>query len=197
VPRTGKRVDFCPSLWGGKDWPFAAYDPRKGLLFVPANDNHCGYMEGRVQPYVAGKWWTGIDIPDIGFVVDKNAGHFGEVQAWDVSGNRRLWMHPFADSMNWGPLLATAGGLVFGGGTNDRYFRAFDAASGKVLWQFRTNSGITAPPVAFSVDGVQYIGVASGWGVDPAYQQGLLANLLGWNKDVPQGGVVWVFAVEP
>ena len=35
----------------------------------------------------------------------------------------------------------------------------------------------------------------AGWGVDPAFQQGLLSNLLGWPKDVPQGGVVWVFAV--
>jgi alcohol dehydrogenase (cytochrome c) len=42
---------------------------------------------------------------------------------------------------------------------------------------------------------VQYVAVQSGWGVDPAFQQGLLSNLVGWNKDVPQGGVVWVFAV--
>ena len=37
--------------------------------------------------------------------------------------------------MNWGPMLATAGGLVFTGGTNDRYFHAFDAKTGKLLWQ--------------------------------------------------------------
>src|SRR5437867_11434553 len=84
--------------------------------------------------------------------------------------------------MNWGPVMTTCGGLVFNGGTNDRYFRAFDASTGEVLWQFRTNSGITAPPVSFAVDGVQYIGVASGWGVDPAFQQGLLSNLLGWQR---------------
>ncbi|MGH7324677.1 MAG: PQQ-dependent dehydrogenase, methanol/ethanol family [Candidatus Rokuibacteriota bacterium] len=195
VPRTGKRADFCPSLWGGKDWPFAAYNPKSGMLFIPANDNHCGYMEGKIQPYVAGKWWTGVDIPDIGFAVDKSGRHFGEVQAWDINGNKRVWSHLFTDSMNWGPVLTTAGGLVFGGGTNDRYFRAFDASTGEVLWQFRTNSGVTAPPVSFAIDGVQYIGVASGWGVDPAFQQGLLADLLGWQKDVPQGGVIWVFAV--
>src|SRR5881396_2801019 len=195
IPRTGKRADFCPSLWGGKDWPFAAYNPKTAMLYIPANDNHCGYMEGKVQKYEAGKWWTGVDIPDIGFAVDKTARHFGEVQAWDVSGNKRVWSHLFPDSMNWGPVMTTGGGLVFNGGTNDRYFRAFDASTGEVLWQFRTNSGITAPPVSFAVDGVQYIGVASGWGVDPAFQQGLLGDLLGWQKDVPQGGVIWVFAV--
>ena len=50
---------------------------------------------------------------------------------------------------------------------------------------------------SFSGDGVQYLAVVSGWGVDPAFQQGLLSNLLGWQKDVPQGGVVWVFALAP
>jgi alcohol dehydrogenase (cytochrome c) len=195
VPGTGKRAEFCPSLWGGKDWPFAAYNPRTKLLYIPANDNHCGYLEGKEQPYVAGKWWTGVDIPDIGFTVDKNAKHFGELQAWDIASGKRVWNHTFADSMNWGTVLTTAGGLVFAGGTHDRYFRAFDAKTGKVLWQVRTNSGIIAPPVSFAVDGVQYIGVASGWGVDPAFQQGLLGDLLGWQKDVPQGGVIWVFAL--
>jgi alcohol dehydrogenase (cytochrome c) len=195
VPRTGKRAEFCPSLWGGKDWPFAAYNPRTKLLYIPANDNHCGYLEGKVQPYVAGKWWTGVDIPDIGFTVDKTAKHFGELQAWDVGSGKRVWNYLFPDSMNWGTVLTTAGGLVFAGGTSDRAFRAFDANTGEVLWQFRTNSGVIAPPVSFAVDGVQYVGVASGWGVDPAFQQGLLGDLLGWQKDVPQGGVIWVFAV--
>jgi alcohol dehydrogenase (cytochrome c) len=195
VPRTGKRADFCPSLWGGKDWPNAAYNPRTGRLFIPANENHCGFMEGKVQQYVAGQWWTGVDIPDIGFTVDKSAKYFGEIQAWDIGSTKRAWGHQFPDSMSWGGILATGGGLVFAGGTNDRNFRAFDAGTGKVLWQFNTNSGIIAPPVSFAVDGVQYISVVSGWGVDPAFQQGLLSNLLGWAKEVPQGGVVWVFAV--
>jgi alcohol dehydrogenase (cytochrome c) len=195
VPRTGKRADFCPSLWGGKDWPNAAYNPRTGRLFIPANENHCGFMEGKVQQYVAGQWWTGVDIPDIGFTVDKSAKYFGEIQAWDIGSTKRAWGHQFPDSMSWGGILATGGGLVFAGGTNDRNFRAFDAGTGKVLWQFNTNSGIIAPPVSFAVDGVQYISVVSGWGVDPAFQQGLLSNLLGWPKEVPQGGVVWVFAM--
>jgi alcohol dehydrogenase (cytochrome c) len=195
IPRTGKRADFCPSLWGGKDWPNAAYDPRTGRLYIPANDNHCGFMEGKVQQYVAGQWWTGVDIPDIGFAVDKTAKYFGEIQAWDIGSGKRAWSRGFPDSMSWGGILATGGGLVFTGGTNDRIFRAFHAGTGELLWQFTTNSGVIAPPVSFAVDGVQYISVVSGWGVDPAFQQGLLSNLLGWPKDVPQGGVVWVFAV--
>ena len=98
--------------------------------------------------------------------------------------------------MNWGSVLTTAGDLVFAGGTNDRQFRAYDAKTGEELWHFRTNSGIQAPPSTFEVNGVQYIAVQSGYGVDPAFQQQLMSSLVGWNADVPQGGVVWVFAVK-
>ena len=194
-PGTGKRAEFCPSLWGGKDWPFEAYNPKTRMIYIPANDNHCGHLEGKVQEYVAGQWWTGVDIPDIGFTVAENAKSYGELQAWDVDTGERAWTQLYPDSMQWGSVLTTAGGLVLVGGTNDRYFRAYDARTGEQLWQFRTNSGILAPPSTVEFGGVQYVAVQAGWGVDPAFQQGLLGDLLGWQKDVPQGGVVWVFAL--
>jgi len=197
VPGTGKKAAFCPSLWGGKDWPFEAYNPKTGMVFIPANENHCGYLEGKVQEYVAGKWWTGVDIPDIGFTVTKDAAFFGDVQAWDINGGKKVWDYKIPKSMMWGSVLATGGGLVFVGGTNDRKFRALDAKSGQVLWEITTNSGIIAPPSSFTVDGKQYIAVVSGWGVDAQFQQGLLSNLLpGWDKSIPEGGVVWAFALE-
>ena len=84
--------------------------------------------------------------------------------------------------------------LVFNGGTNDRMFRAFDARTGEQLWSFKTNSGIMAPPSSYEVDGTQYIAVQSGC-VDPAFQQGLINDLLGTDLVVPQGGVIWVFAL--
>jgi alcohol dehydrogenase (cytochrome c) len=194
-PGTGKKADFCPSLWGGKDWPFEAYNPNNNMVYIPANDNHCGFLEGKVQEYVAGQWWTGVDIPDIGFVVKKDAPYFGDVQAWNVNTGEKTWSHQFEKSMMWGPMMATAGNLVFAGGTNDRAFRAFDADSGDVLWETITSSGIIAPPASFEVDGVQYVSVVSGWGVDPAFQQGLINELLETNVDVPQGGTIWTFAL--
>ena len=194
-PGTGKSAQFCPSLWGGKDWPFESYNPKTGLVYIPSNDNHCGAMEGKVAERVPGQWWTGVDIPDIHFMVDPKAGFYGEVQAYDVNTGQRVWRDLFSSSMMWGSALTTGGGLLFIGGTNDREFRAYDAKSGEQLWRFKTNSGIIAPPSTYEVNGVQYVAVQSGWGVDPAFQQGLLSNLVGWNKDVPQGGVVWVFAV--
>jgi alcohol dehydrogenase (cytochrome c) len=193
-PVTGKSVEFCPGLWGGKDWPFEAFNPNTRMVYIPANDNPCNRMEGKIQEYVPGQWWTGIDIPDIAFIVDKDVKSLGEIQAWNVDTGEKEWTHLYP-VMNWGSILTTAGGLVFSGGTNDRMFRAFDARTGEQLWQFKTNSGVIAPPVSYEVDGVQYIAVQSGYGVDPAFQQGLLNDLLGTNVDVPQGGVIWVFAL--
>ena len=46
-PGTGKKADFCPCLWGGKDWPPVAYSPKTKLLYIPANENLCGTILGR------------------------------------------------------------------------------------------------------------------------------------------------------
>ena len=121
--------------------------------------------------------------------------HIGEIQAWDMNTGQKVWMRTF-ESHNWGPVLTTGGGLVFAGGTNDRYFRAFDGKTGEPLWQWRTNSGITGVPSSFAVDGVQYVAVQSGWGVDAQRMQGALDDIRGAKTDVPQGGVIWVFGVK-
>jgi alcohol dehydrogenase (cytochrome c) len=133
------------------------------MIYIPANENLCG------SP----------------ISVAPEADHIGEVQAWDVDTGKRMWTHKYS-SENWGPMLATAGGLVFTGGTNDRLFHAFDAKDGKLLWEFPTNSGIMGTPSTFMVDGVQYVAVVSGWG-----KYGFSTE-----PDIPEGGAVWVFAVK-
>jgi alcohol dehydrogenase (cytochrome c) len=94
-------------------------------------------------------------------------------------------------------MLATAGGLVFSGGTNDRKIHAFDAATGKLLWEFPTSSGILAPPTSFMIDGKQYIAVHSGWGGDSRGMEATLNRFMpGEFPEVPEGGSVWIFALE-
>jgi len=192
-PAIGHRATYCPSLWGGKDWPPAAYNPQTGYLYIPANENLCAEMEGEETEYRRGQQYTGAVTTD--FRVTAGADHIGELQAWNLTTGERVWTHEY-QSHNWGPVMTTAGGLVFTGGTNDRYFHAFDAASGKLLWQYRTNSGITGVPTTFEVDGVQYVAVQSGWGVDAQGMQGRIDRARGTETIVPQGGVVWVFALE-
>jgi alcohol dehydrogenase (cytochrome c) len=194
-PAQGKSATFCPGLWGGKDWPPAAFNPKTGLLYIPANENLCSTLVGMAGPYEPGKPYLGVDRPKIGMSMRPGASHIGELQAWNMNTGEKVWTHKF-QWQNWGPVLTTGGGLVFLGGTNDRNFRAFDAKSGSVLWEFKTNSGVTGVPSTYEVDGVQYVAVQSGWGVDAQRMQGRLDTITGTKTDVPQGGVVWVFAVR-
>lgn len=193
-PGTNKRAEFCPSHWGGKNWPPIAYSPDTRMIYIPANENLCSSMIGKPVSYVAGKSYTGAANT---LLIAPGADHIGEVQAWNVDTGARVWTHTFANSTNWGPMLATGGGLVFSGGTQDRMFRAFDAATGKVLWQMQTQSGVIGQPSSFMVDGTQYIAVQSGWGIDARAMQRRLEGIKrGEFPDVPEGGQVWVFAVK-
>jgi alcohol dehydrogenase (cytochrome c) len=193
-PGVDKLATFCPSLWGGKDWPPAAYSPKTRLLYIPANENLCTELNAKVIKYEAGAPYTGVTTNVLR--IRAGADHVGEVQAWNLDTGKKVWTTKLPTE-NWGPVLVTAGDLVFSGGTADRMFRAFDAKSGEVLWQFPTISGVNGVPVSFAVDGQQYIAVQSGWGVDAARMHGRLNALFpGKYPDVPQGGAVYVFAVK-
>jgi alcohol dehydrogenase (cytochrome c) len=195
-PVLGKRIEFCPSLWGGKDWPSAAYSPKSHLVYVPAQDGFCGGFTGIKEPLKPGELWLGTKPEDIGLSVKPGADHHGELQAWDPATGKKAWQHNFRWQL-FATVLATGGDLVFVGGTNDRMFRAFDAKTGDMLWEQKTNSGITGAPIAFEVGGTQYIAVQSGWGVDAErIQDALSKQNIGLSDNVPQGGVVWVFALK-
>src|SRR5436189_4761391 len=58
-PGTGKEASFCPSHWGGKNWPPIAFSPRTRMIYVPANENLCGSIVGREVAYSAGRAFTG------------------------------------------------------------------------------------------------------------------------------------------
>jgi alcohol dehydrogenase (cytochrome c) len=193
-PATGKRVeDICPSHWGGKNWPPIAFSPRTRMIYVPANENLCDSMTGTEVEYEPGSRFIGASSS---LILASGADHVGEVQAWNVDTGQKVWTHTYPTSANWGSMMATAGGLVFSGGTNDRKLHAFDAATGKVLWEFPTNSGILAPPSSYAVDGKQYIAIQSGWGIDSRGMQSRLNTLTGGRyPEVPEGGAIWVFAL--
>jgi alcohol dehydrogenase (cytochrome c) len=193
-PGTGKSADFCPSHWGGKNWPPIAFNPKTRLIYIPANENVCGEMLGSEVTYTSGRTYMGATNR---IYLAPGADHIGEVQAWNVDTGARVWTHTFAKSANWGATLATGGGVVFGGGTNDRMFRAFDASTGALLWEFPTNSGVIGQPSSFMIDGRQYVAVQSGWGIDARSMQARFNRLFpGEYPEVPEGGAIWVFAVK-
>ncbi|MDJ0935599.1 MAG: PQQ-dependent dehydrogenase, methanol/ethanol family [Kiloniellales bacterium] len=206
TPGTNKSVTFCPSLWGGKDWPPEAYNPDTGLFYIPAHENLCSEFGGvPIEEREPGELYIGVPIDVIlsslrfhESVDTSKPVPIGKLQAWDLNKGEKVWEHDFHDTPYWGPILSTGGNLLFTGGTNDRKFRALNAVNGDLLWEYPTNSGVTAVPSSYEVDGTQYIAVQSGWGVDAERMQGMLKDMLpeGRVPDVPQGGVIWVFALK-
>jgi alcohol dehydrogenase (cytochrome c) len=193
-PGTGKSADFCPSHWGGKNWPPIAFSPKTRLIYIPANENICGEMLGGEVTYTSGRTFMGATNR---IYLAPGADHVGELQAWNVDTGARVWTHTFPKSANWGPTLATGGGIVFAGGTTDRMFRAFDASTGALLWEYPTSSGVIGQPSSFMIDGRQYVAVQSGWGVDARSMQARFNRLFpGEYPEVPEGGAIWVFATK-
>ena len=87
----------------------------------------------------------------------------GELMAWDPIAGKKVWT--ITDKYpTWSGTVATAGDLVFFG-TLDGWFKAADARTGKILWQFKTGSGIIGQPVTYrGPDGKQYVAILSGVG---------------------------------
>jgi len=189
IPSATHKVDTCPGLFGGKNWMPLSYSPDTGLAYVPTN-HWCMKLSVSGTKYEEGKPYIGEDfemhpVPNLGYT--------GEFQAIDVATGKQAWSHRFEAPL-WSGVLSTAGFVVFTGTLVDRDLMAFDAKNGDVLWHFRTNSGIVGVPVTYEIDGVQYVAVLSGMGggfslyAGPAYEAQM--------KQIPQGGVVWVFALK-
>ena len=109
--------------------------------------------------YIPGTPFVGADVK----MYPGPGGNRGVLTAWDPVARRKVFEIK-EDLPLWSPALATAGGLVFYG-TMDGWFKAVDARSGKLLWQFKTGSGIIGQPISYrGPDGRQYIAVPSGIG---------------------------------
>lgn len=151
--------DVCPSSTGGKEFVPSAFDPRTGYLYIPAH-NTCMDHEGTQANYIAGTPYLGTSTD----MYPGPGGYQGELIAWDVANARQVWGVKEAQLPVYSGVLATGGDVVFYG-TMDGWFRALDAHSGKVLWQFKTASGIVGDPITFlGPDHKQYVAIYSGIG---------------------------------
>ena len=203
-PRQGIVVrDICPSSPGAKDWTPSSYSPRTGLIYMPHN-NLCMDYEGVEVSYIAGTPYVGANVvykPGPG-------GHRGEVTAWDPVNAKAVWKitEPY---MPWSGTLVTAGDVVFYG-TMEGWFKAVDARTGALLWQFKTGSGIVGQPITYrGPDGRQYVAIFSGVGgwpgamvvndLDPRDATAALgwgATLNDLKNQTSKGGMLYVFTVD-
>ncbi|HET7435451.1 MAG TPA: methanol/ethanol family PQQ-dependent dehydrogenase [Thermoanaerobaculia bacterium] len=203
APGTGKlATDICPAAPGAKDWQPSAYSPKTGLIYLP-HQNLCMDEIGAKVNYIEGTPYVGMDVK----MKPGPGGNRGEFAAWDPVQRKKIW----AVKENfpvWSGALVTAGDVAFYG-TMDGWFRAVDAKSGALLWQFKTSSGIIGQPITYrGPDGKQYVTIAAGvggWagaivagGLDP--REGTAAlGFVNAMTDLPnytnKGGVLYTFAL--
>ncbi len=153
MKKPGDRHVIC--FWNTKSyWPMS-YHPEKNSLYVPFNDN-CLDMTARNG--TAGERRSGSMGPRAAADPDK----FGGIAKVNMSTGEKMWFYEGKAPSN-GATLTTAGDLVFWGDL-DRHFFAFDADTGKILWQTTLDAPIQNSTISYSVNGKQYIAVLGGLG---------------------------------
>ena len=158
-PKLGEVVrDICPGSPGAKDWQPSAFSPRTGLAYIP-HQNLCEDVEALEANYIAGTPYVGMNV----VMYAGPGGHRGEFTAWDPAAARPVWTLKERFPV-WSGALATAGDVVFYG-TMEGWFKAVDARTGDLLWQYKTGSGIIGQPITYrGPDGKQYVAIVSGVG---------------------------------
>jgi quinoprotein glucose dehydrogenase len=168
---------YSPGTIGGGTWAGAAFDPTTGTLYVTANnfprvlkleptgDPSRPYRDRGQLRLLDAQGYSGVKPP------------WGTLSSIDLNRGAINWQVPLGEfpelaergvpatgTPNLGGAIVTAGGLVFVGATMDEKFRAFDSATGALLWEHKLPFGGYATPSTYSVNGRQYVVIAAGGG---------------------------------
>lgn len=157
-----------PSPIGGHNWQPMSYNPKTGLVYLPAMSEGFLFVPDEDYNYEKGYWNLGVDFATM-IAIAKSmppAVTAGHLKAWNPDTQEEVWSYQHAGQSN-GGVLSTAGNLVFQG-SGDGKFMAFRADTGEKLWENSTNIGTIAPPITYTVDGDQYVAILAGWGGGPA-----------------------------
>jgi alcohol dehydrogenase (cytochrome c) len=172
----------CPGSSGGKNWPAGAYSPLTNAMYMPMQ-NMCMTATTTVDTRDPSKVY-GINMKqEFAIGADK----VGTVWSISAETGQMLWKHEQRAGML--SLVATGGGLVFGGDSNGR-FKALDDKTGAVLWETIVGSPASGYPVSFSAGGKQYVAAIVGPSLEANSTRGLTPELKTGN-----GPNIFVFAL--
>ncbi|MCW2315576.1 alcohol dehydrogenase (cytochrome c) [Rhodoblastus acidophilus] len=191
---------ICPAALGSKDEQPAAFSPKTGLFYVPTNHVCMDYEPFRVS-YTPGQPYVGATLAMYPAPGGANMGNF---IAWDATKGKIVWSDPEQFSV-WSGALATAGDIVFYG-TLEGYLKAVDAKTGKLLYKYKTPSGIIGNVMTYQHKGKQYVAVLSGVGgwagiglaaglADPHAGLGAVGGYAALSNYTALGGTLTVFAL--
>ncbi|MDE2905193.1 MAG: PQQ-binding-like beta-propeller repeat protein, partial [Acidobacteriota bacterium] len=153
----GQEVLACPTWLGGKDWEAGAYSPLTNTMYFPLR-NACARMMATParEDHGVGERLYSLAVRN---QLAPGIHQLGTIRAISAETGETVWQHDQrAMTMS---LVATGGGLVFGGDANGR-FRAHDHETGEVLWEINLGSPVTGFPITYAVDGRQYVAVSTG-----------------------------------
>ncbi len=195
-PGGKKGTLMVPGSWGAGNWNTGAFDPETGTYFAYAHTipRVCRIVEATDTSSEMDYWSPNRDAPYInGLPITKPP--WGRITAIDMNRGEHVWAvangpgpldHPALEDLDLGPLgvanrpvapvtrtllLMGEGGDVFGGVHPDmwgRSFRAYDKATGAVIWETELPAGVTSGPMTYMFEGKQYIVVPVGGREDPA-----------------------------
>ena len=181
---TNLKTTICPGNMGGKNWPPTAYNPDTHYWYIPVIES-CNIIT--VLPTKPGTFkprenWTGGGPTSSIHIT-------GSVAAVDVTTGKMAGKLKLPYPML-GGMLATPSVVFFG--QPDGKVMAADAKTLKKLWEFDTGGGVSAPPMAFKVDGKEYIAVLVGQG--GAWDKWFIDSTPGL-KNIQPGSTLYVFAL--
>ncbi len=160
--KNGARM--LPGANGGVEWSPMAINPKHRLAYA-ANLHQPMTYHVEEAKYPGGKLWLGG-----AFKVVPGEKQWGRLAAVNIDTGKMAWKFDTEQPLI-GGVLATAGDLVFNGEGNG-LFRAFDAKTGKKLWEYQCGAGVNAPAVSYTVAGKQYVAVAAGGNTQLDFKRG-------------------------
>ena len=161
---TKEGVVIYPGILGGSNWSPVSLDEATQQVFVagihspikytlhesPGKDGAAPIRYAASEPTSDPRW--------------------GTLSSIDLATGKIIWQNKTAQPLL-GGVLATSGGLLFTG-EGDGHFNAYNKQTGALLWQTKSEFGVNAPPISYTIDGVQYVAVASGGNSIFGYKQG-------------------------
>lgn len=165
----GKPAIIWPGPRGAHNWHPISFSPRTGLVYLSVTESNGAFQQLPPDEFELKNdaWITGVimsskEIDELYATPGAPARGLGPsyLQAWDPIGRREVWRAAYPEYGASG-TLATAGDVVFAG-DHAGNFSAYDAATGKNLWTFHTQSRVLAAASTYSVSGEQYVALMVG-----------------------------------